>query len=190
MNSCKKSPIKKAIKILLTLTLLTANFSTNTKTVEWDTTGWSISKELFNHIRKILPEGSTMLELGSGWASGELSKFYTLYSVEHEEIWLDQYETNYIYAPIKNRWYDPEILAKSLPLDYDLILIDGPPGPIGRYGFFTYLHLFKTDLIIIFDDINRKAEYKLMVDVAKKLGKNFRIYKDSFGKKYGIVDNR
>ena len=73
---------------------------------EWTTCAWSISKELFDYIRKILPEGSTIVELGSGWASEQLSKYYTVYSIEHSEKWLDKYNTNYIYAPIKNNWYE------------------------------------------------------------------------------------
>lgn len=38
--------------------------------------GWSISEKLFNYIKENLEEGSCILELGSGWASGELSNFY------------------------------------------------------------------------------------------------------------------
>jgi hypothetical protein len=48
----------------------------------------------------MLVDGSTILELGSGWASGELSKHYRVYSVEHDEKWLDAFDTNYIYAPL------------------------------------------------------------------------------------------
>ncbi len=105
---------------------------------------WSIDKELFDFILSVLPEGKTMLELGSGWASQKLSEHYTVYSIEHNEKWVGKYNTHYIYAPIKNGWYDTSIISKEAPKDYDLILIDGPTGDIGRGGFYTNLDLFNT----------------------------------------------
>ncbi len=150
--------------------------------------GWSISKELFDFIRLILPEGKTLLELGSGWGSSQFSKHYTVYSVEHNPQWLEKYNTHYIHVPIKNKWYDPVILKAKLPDNYDLILVDGPPGYIGRHGFCTYLDLFKTDLPIIFDDVHRKAEYSLMMQVGQKLQRDVTIF--NFGqrkKKFGVI---
>ena len=150
--------------------------------------GWAISKELFDFIRSILPEGKILLELGSGWGSSEFSKHYTVYSVEHNPRWLGKYNTHYIHVPIKNKWYDPVILKAKLPDNYDLILVDGPPGFIGRHGFCTYLDLFKTDLPIVFDDIHRKAEYSLMMQVGQKLQRDVTIF--NFGprkKKFGVI---
>ena len=181
----------KILKISLALLLATGNMQIRPEqTIKWTTNPWSVSQEVFDYIRKTIPEGETIVELGSGWASNQFSKFYTVFSVEHDPKWLAKYDTNYIYAPIKNSWYDPEILAKQLPKNYNLILVDGPTGAIGRYGFCTYLHLFKTDVIIIFDDVHREAEYKLMIDVAEKLKKDFTIHTDRFGKQFGIIDNR
>ena len=150
---------------------------------------WSIDQKLFDYIRSILQAGKTILELGSGWASGQFSKFYTLYSVEHDSRWLGKYDTNYIYAQIKNRWYDPEILKRELPNEYDLILVDGPTGSIGRSGFYTHLDLFKKDVPIIFDDIDRKPEYALMILVAQKLNRDVVIYQSSQTKKFGVLLN-
>jgi len=146
----------------------------------------SISKQLFNYIRNNLAIGSTILELGSGWASGELSKYYTVYSIEHDKKWVNQYTTNYIYAPIKNKWYDVATLKKELPTAYDLILVDGPPGPIGRYGFYKNLSLFNTNVPIIFDDINRKAEYNLMIDTASFLQHKIALFEGK-EKYFGVV---
>ncbi len=150
--------------------------------------GWAVSKELFDFIRLILPEGKVLLELGSGWGSGQFSEHYTVYSIKHDRKWLGKYNTNYIYAPIRGRWYDPVILKEKLPDNYDLILVDGPPGPIGRHGFCTYLDLFKTDLPIIFDDVHRKAEYSLMIRVGQKLQRDVTIFNPGpRRKKFGII---
>ena len=150
--------------------------------------GWSMEEELFNFIRAVLPPGKTILELGSGWVTGQFSKYYTLHSVEHNKMWINKYDSNYIYAPIKNKWYDPDILKKILPTEYDLILVDGPPGFGGtnRLGFYDNLDLFKTDIPIIFDDVDREAEYSLMMRVAQKLQRDVAVFTGN-NKKFGII---
>ncbi len=147
---------------------------------------WSICRKLYNVVVSILPEGSTMLELGSGWASGEFSKKYTVYSIEHDKQWLDKYTTNYIYAPLVDGWYSREHLVKSIPKDYGLILVDGPPGEIGRGKFFDNLDLFNTDVPILFDDVNRDAEYDLMMRVSKFLNREVKIFICG-EKKFGVL---
>ncbi len=176
--------------LLLVVLIFSAQASLATdksSTTPWINNGWSISKELFDYIRNTVPKGETILEMGSGWASGELAKYYTVYSVEHDQKWLDKYPTHYIYAPIKNGWYDPEVLGKSLPKSYKLILVDGPPGTIGRYGFLNNLSLFNSDVIILIDDVNREVEHKLLVDLAATLKRSFSVQNDSLGKKFGII---
>lgn len=153
--------------------------------------GFSISFDLFHYIRQTLQVRSTILELGSGAGTQELARYYKMYSVEHDKNWLYKYDTTYIYAPIKHyttyKWYDVDVLIHNLPKKYDLILIDGPTGTIGRYGFFENLHLFNWNVIMIFDDVQRVAELVLLKDVAKKLNKSFEIYQCSDGKKFGVI---
>lgn len=148
--------------------------------------GWSIDKELFLYIRTILPAGKIILELGSGWTSGEFSKNYTVYSVEHNRNWIGKYNTNYIYAPINNGWYDYETLQRELPSSYDLIIVDGPPGDIGRAGFLINFHLFNNNVPIIFDDVNRTADYKLMQNVAALTNRNYIVMQGTT-KQFGII---
>ena len=149
--------------------------------------GAAMSKELFYYIRNTLEIDKIILELGSGWTSGELSKFYAVYSVEDNQQWLNKFKTHYIHAPIKNGWFDIEVFKKQLPSKYDLIIVDGPAGHIGRSGFFKNLDLFNTNIPIIFDDVNRKSEYDLMCDVAKKLNRTYTIFPDSKGGQFGVV---
>jgi len=123
--------------------------------------GWTISQELFDWIRANLPDGKTILELGSGNGTIELLKHYEVYSVEHDQYWLDRaVGCNYIYAPIRDyneyKWYDVSKL--TLPEHYDLIIVDGPTGTIGRGGFIENINLFNTDVPIIIDDTQRQAE--------------------------------
>jgi len=155
----------------------------------WFDNSWSISEELFNYIRLVLPQGKTILELGSGWSTGQLCKYYTVYSVEHDKEWLNKYESNYIYASIVGDWYDIKSLEKELPEEYDLILVDGPIAKFWpRDGFYTNLYLFNTDVIIIFDDVDREDEYNLMLNVSKKIKRKYKVFRDSFGKEFGVIE--
>lgn len=157
--------------------------------------GFAISVDLFKYILNNLEKGGTILELGSGSGTGELAKFYKVYSIEHDKNWLNKYNTTYIYAPIVSyqeyKWFNIDILKKSLPtIDYDLILVDGPPGTIGRAGFFYNLALFDTAKTIIFDDVQRGAELVLLKNVSQKLNRPYKIIKCSDGKVFGVINAR
>ena len=62
---------------------------------------WSINNFTFDYIREILPEGKTILELGSGFGTGELAKHYKMYSIEDNPEFIGKYDSKYIYAPIR-----------------------------------------------------------------------------------------
>ena len=169
--------------------------------------GWSMTEICFNYIREILPSGKTILELGSGWTTGELAKHYKMYSIESESNWIERYDSIYIHAPIKiygteswwddkpfkapedishedgtdkqKGWFNPEIVKNNLPEHYDLIIVDGPNGIYGRGGFYKYLDWFKTDVPIVIDDVNRKPEGELIKLVSKKLGREYKILSDN-----------
>ncbi len=139
---------------------------------------WTISRDLFDFVLENVEPGSAILELGSGFSSGQFSKYYQVYSVEDNPKYLHVYpDVHYLHVPIKDRWYDPVILEKKLPKSYSAIIVDGPLGTIGRMGFYTNLHLFNPKALIIFDDVNRPAEYELMQKTATKLNKRFKIMK-------------
>jgi hypothetical protein len=138
----------------------------------------SIEKEVYDYIRKVLPDGGTILELGSGWATGELAKHYTMYSVEHDEDYLDKYDSTYIHAPLREHkkvknhkstlWYNSDTLKEKLEgIEYDLLLIDGPPGT--RSGFVKYIGLFDLTAILLFDDTNRRLDMRVADSVATRL---------------------
>jgi len=124
--------------------------------------GWSVDEAVIEFIKNNLKPGATILELGSGYGSKVLvSEGFKVYSVEHNKDYVYKYEgVNYIYAPLVGGWYDLKALELELPFEYDLILVDGPPGirPDSRHGFAKNLHLFNTDGFILFDDINREGD--------------------------------
>ena len=84
----------------------------------------------------------------------ELIKYWNVYSVEENHNWATvmSCHNNYIYAPLKDNWYDLDELKHWLPKEYDLIIIDGPKGSWGnpiRTGFYKNKDLF--NLIFISD---------------------------------------
>jgi predicted O-methyltransferase YrrM len=161
--------------------------------------GYAISDTLFLIIRNILPEGRTILELGSGLGTKYLSEHYNMISVEHDEDYLDKYDSKYIYAPLKKikpikripdseLWYDSAIMKEEMPkLDYDLILIDGPPGNT-RAGFIKYWDLFKHNVPMIFDDINRDPDRTIITKASARIKKPYTVYGAWEGEKhFGVI---
>ena len=172
--------------------------------------GWAIQEACFNLIREILPEGKTILEMGSGEGTHILSEYYNMISIEDQPEWVGRYKSHYIEVPIRNYvknniktsglfkfednnlytapdlpgeksptqqgWYDYEILTEKLKgLKYDLILIDGPNGTIGRGGFLKHIDIFNTNVPIMIDDAGREAEKQLMIKLSKVLKRPYKI---------------
>ncbi len=159
--------------------------------------GWAISESLFNYIGEILPVGCIILELGSGEGTAELVKHWQVYSIESEEEWLNKYHDHYIHAPLVkhkeiknhdgNMWYNARVLERELPkIDYDLILVDGPAGET-RAGFVKYWDLFKHDVPIIFDDVNRVRDWKIMKSIAGRLRKPYTVINTWEDKNFGVI---
>ncbi len=155
-----------------------------------------ISRELILYIRRLLPEGSTILELGSGIGTQWLSEYYTMYSVEDKKKYVDRYNSTYIHAYIhpytierfdgQKGWYHFTTLKENLPKEYDLILVDGPSGDIGRGGFNKFLKLFRTDVPIVIDDVSRAAEMKLAMKVGSKLDRPVTVMTGG-GKHFAVI---
>jgi hypothetical protein len=151
----------------------------------------SINNTCVELIRSLISDGSTILEFGSGHGTVVLSEFFKLYSVENQREWQNKFPlcTTYINCSTKvydqqwtcpaglsdKGWYNPDELLPNLPESYDLILIDGPGGWLGRAGFLKYIDYFNTDVPIIFDDVNRDADFRHMELVSKHLNRPYEI---------------
>ena len=139
---------------------------------------WMLPESALNWIETNIPYGSSILEFGSGHGSERLSQHYSVYSIEHDEEWLDVFPVNYIHAPIIENevsttygelgWYDPAFIASKIPEKIDLIIIDGPNGSIGRTGILGCLDLFDWSIPVLVDDIDRDAEYNLSQELARR----------------------
>ena len=101
----------------------------------------------------------------------ELSKFYNVHTVEHDEKWLNKTDkVKYIFAPLVDEWYDVEILKKELPKQYDLLIIDGPIHE-KRLNILHNLTLFDFTGIIIIDDTNREGDYTMSLKISEVYNK-------------------
>lgn len=160
---------------------------------------WAIDKSLYDYVLQVLPNGGTILELGSGYGTKRLvEQGYTMYSVEHNKDFMDQYDSTYMYAPlcehkaIQNHeginWYSADILRPQLEgLEYDLLLIDGPPKH--RAGFYKYKDMFDLDAILVFDDYERSIERKLINSIASYLKRPYIVYGCGEGKPFGVIND-
>ena len=136
---------------------------------------WAISEEMYSWIKQEIPEGKTILEFGSGTGTIELTKHYKVYSVEQNQKWIGLApDSNYIHAPLKEEWYDPDIVFSKIPKEYDLIIVDGPMGQNLRSGIDKYWDKFNTNVPLLFDDTHKKKDRDHALYVANLLKKEWR----------------
>lgn len=140
--------------------------------------GYAASAELFTFIIQNVPWGKTILELGSGSGTKLLSRFYDIHSIEHDEQYVGNAKNaEYIHAPLTphehpqfphhKQWYDVQVVEEAIiDLSYDVLIVDGPTGFIGRSGFLTHIDLFKIrDCLILLDDVHRADEFQIFMEM-------------------------
>lgn len=142
--------------------------------------GSGIVEDLYQWICANVPEGATILELGSGDVSTKyLSQRYRVISVEEDARFLNRYRAEYVHAPIENGWYATAPIAEAITRlatrgeRYSLILIDGPSsaGQGSRAGFLDHAGLFDLSVPIVVDDADRPAEHFIAESLTKIVGR-------------------
>ncbi len=140
---------------------------------------WMLPREAIEFILGTVEPGTVVVEFGSGHGSEILAKHCELYSIEHDEAWLGIAPSTYIHATIQQNvhssesgesgWYDVDKVVQNWPPDPQCVVIDGPPGYIGRTGILSLLNLLEGVPIILVDDVDRPAELRLAERLAERL---------------------
>jgi hypothetical protein len=150
--------------------------------------GNSISRALFDYLKDNLLEGKTILELGSGWGTGQLMKHWNVWSVESKPEWFAKYnKVQSLYVPIKEKggWYDVQTLKSVLEgKDYDLLLVDGPYN--NREGLINNFHLFNQNVPVVFDDVNKEAGKRIIREISNILKRPYSL--QGYGRStFGVI---
>jgi hypothetical protein len=151
-------------------------FSQQTNSIHPEFGGSGITEECFNWIKTNIAVGSPVLEFGAGLVSNaKLSEIYKLTSVEHNEKYIGAFSSNYIHAPLSpiDGWYDVRNLLEVESTNFDLAIIDGPPGSGNRFGILMNLSLLKNCRFILVDDTDRPSERLLLELLSKELKKGY-----------------
>lgn len=160
----------------------------------------NIDDDLIFWMKSNISYGKTVLELGSGVGTLRLKKHWNVISVEHDPAYLCIDNHKYIYAPLikhkpienydsDNLWYNVSELKGGLKnLDYDVLLVDGPPAP-NRIGLIKYWDMFKPEAMWIFDDVMRRGERRLIHGISNRLMRPYTIYNAwGEGKPFGVIE--
>jgi hypothetical protein len=153
--------------------------------------GNSISKLLFDYLLDTLPEGKTILELGSGWATAKLLEHWNVWSIESEPKYHEMYNhPQSILVPIteKGGWYDYDIMKDTmykLRHEYDLLLVDGPYDNRGKVV--DYFYLFDQTTPIVFDDIKHDEGCKIMTDISGRLQRPYAVHGEGRSM-FGVIE--
>lgn len=140
-------------------------------------TDWTFSQKCWETIRPLLQPGMKTLECGSGLSTLLFEAVGCDHlALEHDPRWAARCESVRL-VPLKGtpRWYDWQPANR-----FDLILIDGPPGYIGRRGILNVLEdCLHSETILVLDDTNRDAEHQLTEEIANRFGYEFEFHDTS-----------
>ena len=138
---------------------------------------WQLGEEAEIWIsQKFQNKNTTILEFGCGKGTVARSSYYQITVIEHDIDYLTD-GPECILARIKPNkfsekynekgWYDAKVIEQLRGKKFDLIIIDGPPGSIGRSGILAHPWLFKLSPIILVDDTHRSPEKNLAKAISK-----------------------
>ena len=139
--------------------------------------GFAAPDSMFEWLNDNLPNGSKILEFGSGTGTIELTKSFEVTSIEENEQWLYLApDSTYIYAPLVNHWYDWQALEILQDETFEAIIVDGPSGGkvmANRVHLIdwinAYPNVFNQSRFVVIDDANDTENWQF-VELFKQLG--------------------
>jgi len=135
---------------------------------------YAAPNSMFDWLNDNLPNGSKILEFGSGTGTMELTKNFEVTSIEDNEQWLYlAQDSTYIYAPLVNDWYDWQALDILKDETFEAIVIDGPYETADRIHLIdwinAYPNVFNQARFVVIDDANQLDSWQ-MIQLFKQLG--------------------
>ena len=140
---------------------------------------WALCRGVFEAVRAICKskESPTIVEFGSGEGTEILADIGKVYSIEHDENWILNYGgVEYIHSPLSDiepipgfghkQWYNHNVIFNNLPSSYEVLIVDGPPGSVGRSGILNHLSEIPDNVVWIIDDTLRREESDLSDTIA------------------------
>jgi hypothetical protein len=138
---------------------------------------WQLGEKAETWVyQKFQNKNATILEFGCGKGTEARSSSHQITVIEHNIDYITN-EANCILAKImpnefseqynEKGWYDAEVIELLRGRKFDLIIIDGPPGSIGRSGILAHPWIFELSPIILVDDTHRDPERNLAKIISK-----------------------
>jgi len=151
---------------------------------------WMLPESAMSWIESTLPDGARILEFGSGHGTDRLARRFEVLSIEHDAAWVERCSTPCVHAPIEANttsfsageqgWYRLSVVLDSIPKDLDLVIVDGPPGSIGRTGLLQSLHALPKGVLMLVDDVHRDAEARLLAALTDWHGGPVRVHHEPY----------
>ena len=131
---------------------------------------WQLGIAATDWVLANIPAGSKILEFGAGRGTHERARHYEITAIEHNEAY-ESHDYRCLLAPIvlneissqnnEQGWYDPEVLLALEEEEFALIIVDGPPGEVGRSGILALPWILNLAPLVMVDDTHREAERQL-----------------------------
>jgi predicted O-methyltransferase YrrM len=147
---------------------------------------WSLSPDSILALLSYLPSGRTshVVECGAGLSTVYVAQHLRalgkghLWSVEHDPVWAMRVRrwleerhlaawATVVDAPLKDGWYDPDVLRDMLndAAPIDLLTVDGPPAAVAKEARYPALPYFDSALAahatVVLDDGHRPDETRI-----------------------------
>lgn len=160
---------------------------------EWTLTvgrpSMTITPKLWQAIRKIVRPGMRTLECGSGLSTVLFDRLTANHTaLEHDPDWLLKMQSvsgsvRHCEIDEATSWYSGWAPEEA----FDVILIDGPTGNIGRTGILPHIRrLTHPDALVIVDDTHRAEESGLSLEIGRIIGKSPQRIDDQ-GKSFDLI---